>query len=65
MFRKMLEEDRLRPGWSFGQAAWHLGMGVREYREIEAGERWPNWETFHRAATSVIRRESFRLISEG
>jgi hypothetical protein len=21
---------------------------VREYRELEAGERWPNWETFHR-----------------
>jgi DNA-binding XRE family transcriptional regulator len=21
---------------------------MAEYREIEAGERWPNWETFHR-----------------
>ena len=31
-----------------GQAAWRLGVSVREYRELEAGERWPNWETFHR-----------------
>jgi hypothetical protein len=42
MFRKMLEEDRRRAGWSAGQVAWRLGITVREYREIEAGERWPN-----------------------
>ena len=48
MFRRMLEEDRRRAGWSVGQAAWRLGITVREYREIEPGERWPNWETFHR-----------------
>jgi hypothetical protein len=22
-------------------------VSVREYREIEAGGRWPNWETFY------------------
>jgi DNA-binding XRE family transcriptional regulator len=48
MFRRMLEDDRLRAGWSVGQTAWRLGVSVREYREIEAGERWPNWETFNR-----------------
>jgi ribosome-binding protein aMBF1 (putative translation factor) len=48
MFRKMLEEDRRRAGWSVGQAAWRLGITVREYREIEVGERWPNGETFNR-----------------
>ena len=37
MFRKMLEDDRRRAGWSMGQAAWRLGVSVREYREIEAG----------------------------
>ena len=46
MFRKMLEEDRRRAGWSVGQ--WRLGITVRDYREIEAGERWPNGETFNR-----------------
>jgi hypothetical protein len=35
-FRKMLEEDRLRAGWSVGQVAWRLGLSIREYREIEA-----------------------------
>ncbi len=42
-------------GWhSAGPAMWLEILGRillasgREYREIEAGERWPNWETFHR-----------------
>lgn len=35
-------------GWSIGQAARRLGVSVREYRELEAGERVPNWETFER-----------------
>jgi transcriptional regulator with XRE-family HTH domain len=48
MFRRMLEEDRRRAGWSVGQAALRLGVSVREYREIEAGERWPSGETFNR-----------------
>jgi predicted transcriptional regulator len=47
MFRKMLEEDRRRAGWSMGQVAWRLSVSVREYREIEAGEL-PSRETFHR-----------------
>lgn len=48
MLPTMLEEDRKRAGWSAGQAAWRQGVSVREYREIEAGERWPNWETWDR-----------------
>jgi DNA-binding XRE family transcriptional regulator len=48
MFRKMLEDDRRRAGWSVGQAAWRLGVSIRTYREIEAGERWSNWETWDR-----------------
>ncbi len=31
-----------------GQVAWRLGVSVREYREIEAGERSPYWETWDR-----------------
>jgi predicted transcriptional regulator len=41
----MLEHDRRRSGWSVGQAAWRLGVSVREYRELEAGERSPSVET--------------------
>jgi DNA-binding XRE family transcriptional regulator len=48
MLPTMLEDDRTRAGWSVGQAAWRLGASLREYREIESGERWPNLETFHR-----------------
>jgi predicted transcriptional regulator len=40
----MLEHDRKQAGWSVGQAAWRLGVTMREYREMEAGERWPNWD---------------------
>ena len=35
-------------GWSVGQVAWRLGVSIRGYRELEAGERWPNWETWDR-----------------
>ena len=50
MFRKMLEDDRRRAGWSIGQVAWRLGVSLREYRELEAGEGegWPNGETWER-----------------
>ena len=42
MLPGMLEHDRKQAGWSVGQAAWRLGITVREYREIAAGEHWPN-----------------------
>jgi hypothetical protein len=29
-------------GWSVGQAAWRLGVSIREYREFEAGMRTPD-----------------------
>jgi DNA-binding XRE family transcriptional regulator len=47
-FRAMLAEDRKRSGWSMGQVAWRLGVSIREYRELEAGASWPNWETWDR-----------------
>jgi transcriptional regulator with XRE-family HTH domain len=48
MLPAMLEQDRKRAGWSVKQAAWRLGVSIREYREIEAGERSPNFETWDR-----------------
>ena len=44
----MLEHDRKQAGWSVEQAAWRLGVSVRTYRELEAGERQPAWETWDR-----------------
>ena len=39
MLPAMLEDDRRRSGWPVAKAAWRRGVSVREYREIEAGER--------------------------
>jgi transcriptional regulator with XRE-family HTH domain len=49
----MLAEDRKREGWSMGQVAWRLGVSVREYRELETGAHWPNWETWDRILQAV------------
>jgi predicted transcriptional regulator len=45
---KLLERDRKRAGWSVGRASWELGVSLREYRELEAGKRSPNFETWDR-----------------
>ena len=44
----MLEQDREAGGWSVGEATWRLGVSIREYRELEAGERSPSFETWNR-----------------
>jgi DNA-binding XRE family transcriptional regulator len=48
MLPRMLERNRIRAGWSVGRAAWRLGVSIREYRELEAGSRSPNFETWDR-----------------
>jgi hypothetical protein len=30
------------------RAAWRFRVSVREYRELEAGERWPDYVTWDR-----------------
>jgi hypothetical protein len=30
------------------QAAWELGVSIREYRELDAGARSPTFETWNR-----------------
>jgi hypothetical protein len=47
-FILMLERDRKRWGISTSRMAWLLGMTVREYRELEAGERVPDFDTCDR-----------------
>ena len=44
----MLERDRQRNGLRVCRAEWLLGVTVREYREIEAGERMPDTDTWER-----------------
>ncbi len=50
MFGDMLRRDRERWGFSVAQAAWRFGVTPSEYREIEAGERWPSFDTYDRTA---------------
>jgi len=47
-FPGMLERDRRRNGLRVCRAAWLLGVTVREYRELEAGDRVPDGLTMAR-----------------
>jgi hypothetical protein len=43
-----MERDRKREGLRVCGAAWLIGVSVREYREIVAGDRMPSLETYRR-----------------
>jgi hypothetical protein len=47
-FPVMLERDRKRAGLRTCRAAWLVGASVREYRELEAGTRFPTFKTWDR-----------------
>lgn len=44
----MLERDRKCEGLRVCRAAWLLGVTVREYRELEAGDAFPSSEVDER-----------------
>jgi transcriptional regulator with XRE-family HTH domain len=46
MFTDMLKRDRERWGMSEAQAARRFGVTLRAYREIEAGERFLEFDTY-------------------
>jgi hypothetical protein len=47
-YATMMRRDRKREGLRVCRAAWLIGVSVREYREIEGGERFPNFVTWDR-----------------
>ena len=47
-FPRMLKRDRERHGLRVARAAWFLGVTMREYRELEAGDRTPGVDTWER-----------------
>ena len=47
-FPKMLREDRERSGLTVDEIAWRLGVTRREYRELEAGKRFPTFQMWDR-----------------
>jgi hypothetical protein len=48
MFATMLKRDRERNGLRIARTSWLVGVTVREYREIEAGTKPPNYDTYSR-----------------
>lgn len=59
MLPTMLEHDRKQAGWAVGQAAWRLGVSIREYRELEAGTRSPSFETWDRIYQALTAAQTF------
>jgi transcriptional regulator with XRE-family HTH domain len=47
-FPDLLRTDRERQGFTIGQVAWRLGVKPQEYRELEAGTRSSDFETWDR-----------------
>jgi hypothetical protein len=45
-YATMMQRDRKREGLRVCRAAWLIGVSVREYREIEAGDRMPSLDTY-------------------
>ena len=48
MLPGMLEYARKQAGWSAGRVAWELGITPADYRRLEQGDAWPDWETYDR-----------------
>jgi predicted transcriptional regulator len=44
----MMQRARKRDGLRVCRAAWLVGVSVREYREIEAGDRRPSLDVYRR-----------------
>jgi len=47
-YPSMMQRDRNREGLRVSRAAWLIGVTVREYLEIEAGERMPSPDVYGR-----------------
>jgi transcriptional regulator with XRE-family HTH domain len=58
-YAMMMERDRKRDGLRVSRAAWLLGLTVREYREIEAGDRLPSLDTYRRISELYGRPQRF------
>jgi DNA-binding XRE family transcriptional regulator len=52
----MLEHDRKSAGVTVGQVAWRSGVSSQEYQELEARERYPNFETAIASASCLAGR---------
>ena len=58
-FPAMMERDRKREGLRVCRAAWLIGVSVREYREIVAGDRMPSLDTYRRISELYVWPETW------
>jgi hypothetical protein len=56
----MMQKDRRREGLRVCRAAWLIGVTVREYREIEAGDRTPSLDTYRRISELCVWPQMFQ-----
>ena len=49
-YAAMMQRDRKREGLRVCRAAWLIGVSVREYREIVAGDRMPSLDVYRRVS---------------
>jgi len=47
-YPSMMRRDRKREGLRVCRAAWLVGVTLREYRELEAGDRVPSRDVYDR-----------------
>jgi transcriptional regulator with XRE-family HTH domain len=60
MFGDLMRWDHERAGLTAEQAARRLGVSPVLYLKLEAGHRWPSWETYDRIAETFGWPQSFR-----
>ena len=65
MFATMLRRDRERNGLRVARASWLVGVNVREYRELEAGTKRPEGDTYDRVSELFGWPRSFVGVSPG
>jgi len=61
----MMQRDRRREDLRVCRAAWLIGVSVREYREIEAGDRMPSPDTYQRISELYGWPQTFVPCDEG
>ena len=59
LFSDLLERDRIRSGLRVCQVAWRLAVSARKYRELMAGNCYPDFETFDRICQLFGRPQTF------
>jgi hypothetical protein len=45
-YPRMIEADRRRNGFTVGRVAWRLGISPNEYRALEVGDAFPDFDTW-------------------